>query len=196
MELSKDPDAPSRNNSFLREIRHWMVVNIEGSDLSTGEIAAEYIGSGPPQGTGLHRYVFLLFKQTTGRISYTDGRISKRSLNGRLFTSTRTLITKFSLELVAGNFYQAQYDDYVPILGAQFTEWFNHVAKISLEVWWNFFSKCLKFYIFFSFIFSSDLKKTLKTFKIIFKKKNINISYIDFCWCILKEKEYLKFQLK
>jgi hypothetical protein len=32
---------------------------------------------------------------------------------------TRELIKKYNLELVAGNFYQAQFDDYVPILQAQ-----------------------------------------------------------------------------
>lgn len=37
---------------------------ILGNDLSTGTVKYEFIGSGPPQDTGLHRYVFIAFKQT------------------------------------------------------------------------------------------------------------------------------------
>ena len=36
-----------------------MVVNIPGGDVSKGEVCAEYVGAGPPKGTGLHRYVIL-----------------------------------------------------------------------------------------------------------------------------------------
>lgn len=58
-----DPDAPSRKNPTFREVRHWTVVNIPGNNLSKGETIIEFIGSGPPVGTGLHRYIFLLYKQ-------------------------------------------------------------------------------------------------------------------------------------
>lgn len=49
--LMMDPDAPSRRRPRMRNLVHWMVVNIRGNDLSTGEVGAEYIGAGPPQGT-------------------------------------------------------------------------------------------------------------------------------------------------
>ena len=35
------------------------MVNIPGNDVAKGEEVATYIGSGPPEGTGLHRYIFL-----------------------------------------------------------------------------------------------------------------------------------------
>ena len=54
-----DPDAPSRKEPKYREWRHWVVVNIPGGDVSKGEVCAEYVGAGPPKGTGLHRYVIL-----------------------------------------------------------------------------------------------------------------------------------------
>lgn len=54
-----DPDAPSRADPKWGEWRHWLVVNIPGCDVSKGEALSVYIGSGPPQGTGLHRYIFL-----------------------------------------------------------------------------------------------------------------------------------------
>ena len=66
-----DPDAPSRQNPKFREWHHWLVVNIPGCDISEGEVKLEYVGSGPPKGTKLHRYIFLAFKQP-GKISYTD----------------------------------------------------------------------------------------------------------------------------
>lgn len=66
-----DPDAPSRHDPKFREWHHWLVVNIPGCDVSKGEVKLEYVGSGPPKGTKLHRYIFLAYKQP-GKISYTD----------------------------------------------------------------------------------------------------------------------------
>lgn len=40
-----DPDAPIRKFSFLSPINHWLVGNIVGSNLATGEILVEYQGS-------------------------------------------------------------------------------------------------------------------------------------------------------
>lgn len=114
-----DPDAPSRLEPTRREFRHWLTINIEGNDLNSGESIFQYIGSGPPKDTGLHRYVFLLFKQPTGKIEFDSPFVSDHSALGRPSTSTKDLIKKFDLKLVAGNFYQAEYDDYVPILHEQ-----------------------------------------------------------------------------
>ena len=47
-----DPDAPSRATPTLREVAHWMVVNVPGNDVSKGEIKYQYRGSGAPLGTG------------------------------------------------------------------------------------------------------------------------------------------------
>lgn len=58
-----DPDAPSRIEPTYREFKHWVQVNIPGSDVAKGESLAAFVGSGPPMGTGLHRYVFLVYEQ-------------------------------------------------------------------------------------------------------------------------------------
>ncbi|XP_044750337.1 protein D2-like [Coccinella septempunctata] len=114
-----DPDAPSRKNPTRREFQHWLVVNIPGSDLSKGEVLNEYVGSGPPKGTGLHRYVFLLFKQP-GKVDFKEPKHSKTDGNRGGF-SVQKFAKKYNLgDAVAGNFFQAQYDDSVPELHKQF----------------------------------------------------------------------------
>jgi hypothetical protein len=45
------------------EYLHWMVGNIRGSDLATGDLLCEYLQPFPPSGTGYHRYAFVLYKQ-------------------------------------------------------------------------------------------------------------------------------------
>lgn len=124
--LMLDPDAPSRINPANGEIRHWLVGNIPAyGQVADGDTIAEYVGSGPPQGSGLHRYIFLLFKQSNGqKIDFkaqNETFSTKTSREGRVKTNTKNLIEKYGLELppVAGNFYQAQYDDYVPQLHKQ-----------------------------------------------------------------------------
>lgn len=67
--LLVDPDAPSRRDPKSRSFKHWAVINILGSDVSSGDEITAYIGAGPPKDTGFHRYVFLVYKQN-GRIEY------------------------------------------------------------------------------------------------------------------------------
>ncbi|XP_011707284.1 PREDICTED: protein D2-like isoform X2 [Wasmannia auropunctata] len=114
-----DPDAPSRQNPKFREWHHWLVGNIPGSDVSKGEVLSQYIGSGPPQGTGLHRYVFLLYKQP-GKLTFDEKRLTNRSGNNRGKFSIKSFAKKYKLgDPIAGNMYQAEFDDYVPILYKQ-----------------------------------------------------------------------------
>uniref|UniRef100_A0A1Q3FL91 Putative phosphatidylethanolamine-binding protein n=1 Tax=Culex tarsalis TaxID=7177 RepID=A0A1Q3FL91_CULTA len=109
-----DPDAPSRTNPKMREWRHWIVINIPGEDVASGEPVAEYISSAPPQGSGLHRYAFLVYKQQGGKIEFDEPRLNNRNPNRGMFRVAE-FAAKYSLGTpIAGNFYQAQYDDYVP----------------------------------------------------------------------------------
>lgn len=65
-----DPDAPSRSVPICRSFKHWAVINIPGSDVESGSEICVYRGPGPPRATGFHRYVFLVYEQTNGRIEY------------------------------------------------------------------------------------------------------------------------------
>lgn len=114
-----DPDAPSRKTPTYREWHHWLVGNIKGNDISTGETLSEYVGSGPPPDTGLHRYVFLIYKQD-GKLTFDEARLTNRSGDNRGGFSISKFAKKYNLgNPVAGQFYQAKYDDYVPILYKQ-----------------------------------------------------------------------------
>lgn len=114
-----DPDAPSRQDPKFREWHHWLIGNIPGSDLSKGEVLSAYIGAGPPQGTGLHRYVFLLYKQP-GKLTFDEPRLTNRSGDNRANFAIRKFAKKYNLGApIAGNLYQAEFDDYVPILYKQ-----------------------------------------------------------------------------
>ncbi|XP_017046686.1 protein D2 [Drosophila ficusphila] len=117
--IMTDPDAPSRSNPKFREFKHWVLVNIAGNDLASGEEIAGYVGSGPPEGTGLHRYVFLLYKQS-GKLEFDEERVSNKSRKDRPKFSAAKFAEKHQLgNPIAGTFYQAQYDDYVPLLHQQ-----------------------------------------------------------------------------
>lgn len=72
-----DPDSPSRRDPKFREWNHWLVGNIPGNSIDLGDVLVDYIGSGPPKETGLHRYVFIVFKQTE-KISFDEVHISKK----------------------------------------------------------------------------------------------------------------------
>ncbi|KAJ8711436.1 hypothetical protein PYW07_008678 [Mythimna separata] len=114
-----DPDAPSRKEPKFREWHHWLVGNVPGNNVASGETLSEYVGSGPPPNTGLHRYVFLVYKQPC-KLEFDEPRLTNRSGDNRGGFSIAKFAKKYNLgDPIAGNFYQAEYDDYVPILYKQ-----------------------------------------------------------------------------
>ncbi|CAA7397046.1 unnamed protein product [Spirodela intermedia] len=57
-----DPDAPGPSDPYLRERLHWIVTDIPGTtDSSFGREVVSY--ESPRPNIGIHRYVFVLFKQ-------------------------------------------------------------------------------------------------------------------------------------
>lgn len=93
--------------------------NIPGNDVEKGETLSEYVGSGPPEGTGLHRYVFLVYKQP-GKVTFDEKRLTNKSGDDRGGFSIKKFAAKHNLgDPIAGNMYQAEWDDYVPILYKQ-----------------------------------------------------------------------------
>lgn len=114
-----DPDAPSRQSPKYREWHHWLVVNIPGNRICDGEVLSEYVGAGPPQGTGLHRYVFLLYKQAE-KLTFDEKKLTNKSGERRGNFKIRSFAKKYNLgNPIAANLFQAQWDDYVPKLYEQ-----------------------------------------------------------------------------
>ncbi|XP_050515957.1 protein D3-like isoform X2 [Diabrotica virgifera virgifera] len=108
-----DPDAPSRYNPIYREYIHWLVVNIPGSKIFQGETISDYVGSAPLKGSGLHRYVFLLYKQPE-KLKFDEPKHSPTDGNRGNF-NIENFAKKYKLgNPIAGNFYQAMWDDSVP----------------------------------------------------------------------------------
>nr|XP_033803502.1 phosphatidylethanolamine-binding protein 4 isoform X2 [Geotrypetes seraphini] len=72
-----DPDAPSRADPKFQYWRHWLMKDIKGSQLLTGDlngtVLSEYRPPTPPKNTGYHRYQFYLYKQPANQnISLTE----------------------------------------------------------------------------------------------------------------------------
>ncbi|XP_033211166.1 protein D2-like [Belonocnema kinseyi] len=112
--MMTDPDAPSRTNPTYREFLHWLVGNIPGDHISKGKILAPYVGSGPPKGSGLHRYVFLVYKQP-GQINFEEFQLTSNGKEGRRKFSAKNFSEKYQLgDPIAGNMFQAQWDESVP----------------------------------------------------------------------------------
>nr|ALL28249.1 terminal flower 1-like protein [Chrysanthemum x morifolium] len=62
--IMTDPDVPGPSDPYLREHLHWIVTDIPGTtDASFGKEIVSY--EIPKPVIGIHRYVFLLFKQKT-----------------------------------------------------------------------------------------------------------------------------------
>lgn len=64
-----EPDAPTREDPSDGEVRHWLVVNIPDNSIQDGLPIVAFVGSAPPDGTGMHRYIFFVFKQSA-KIDY------------------------------------------------------------------------------------------------------------------------------
>ncbi|XP_070574664.1 large ribosomal subunit protein mL38-like [Ptychodera flava] len=67
--LFTNPDGHLLDNEA--EYLHWMIGNIPGNDLHKGDVLCDYLKPFPASGTGYHRLVFVLFKQSQ-RIDFTS----------------------------------------------------------------------------------------------------------------------------
>jgi len=80
--IMHDPDAVVGN--YL----HWVVINIPGNNVQGGQQLLNYKGPAPPKGSGIHRYIFLVFEQAerinTQNISESKRAMSLDSLYGLL----------------------------------------------------------------------------------------------------------------
>ncbi|TKW21285.1 hypothetical protein SEVIR_4G169200v4 [Setaria viridis] len=104
--LMTDPDAPSPSEPSMRELLHWLVVNIPGgADPSEGETVVPYVGPRPQ--VGIHRYVLVLFQQRA-RMNAPPPMAMVGEAARANFT-TRAFASRHDLELpVAAMYFNAQ----------------------------------------------------------------------------------------
>nr|XP_043631526.1 CEN-like protein 1 [Erigeron canadensis] len=86
--IMTDPDAPSPSDPYLREHLHWIVTDIPGTtDATFGREIVSY--EKPKPVIGIHRYVFLLFKQRARQSVRTP--VSRDNFNTRAFSQENDL---------------------------------------------------------------------------------------------------------
>ncbi|KAK3041513.1 hypothetical protein RJ639_000132, partial [Escallonia herrerae] len=74
--IMTDPDVPGPSDPYLKEHLHWIVTDIPGTtDCSFGNDVVSY--DIPRPNIGIHRFVFMLFKQK-GRLTVTTPRSRDR----------------------------------------------------------------------------------------------------------------------
>ncbi|KAF9160838.1 Phosphatidylethanolamine-binding protein 4 [Actinomortierella ambigua] len=106
-----DPDAPSRRDPKFRQWRHWVKTNIS-MDSSTGltsvrngQTLTSYNGPSPPAGSGPHRYVFLLYKQSPNSDA---GMLSTNMSENRSMFKAAQFADQARLQLVGANYFFAE----------------------------------------------------------------------------------------
>ncbi|KAJ6765625.1 PHOSPHATIDYLETHANOLAMINE-BINDING PROTEIN [Salix purpurea] len=99
-QVMTDPDVPGPSDPYLREHLHWIVTDIPGTtDATFGREVVNY--EMPRPNIGIHRFVFLLFKQ--------KGRQTVASPASRDKFNTRKFAEENELGLpVAAVFFNAQ----------------------------------------------------------------------------------------
>ncbi|XP_054743510.1 putative odorant-binding protein A5 [Anastrepha obliqua] len=117
--VMSNPDIPSRQNPLLREWLHWLVVNVPGTDIAKGDVLDPYIGPMAPKMSGVLRYVFLIYKQPEKQ-TFDEPILTNTDVTGHEKFSSMIFAEKYNMELVAGNLFQARWDEYVPKLHKQF----------------------------------------------------------------------------
>ncbi|VDM36780.1 unnamed protein product [Toxocara canis] len=103
-----DPDFPSRASPLPGQRLHWWVINIPGSTVSSGTTVAAFQPSTPAANTGLHRYVFLVYRQPAAINSPLLTNLTVQDSERPGFVTT-AFVSQFNLGFpYAGNFYQSQ----------------------------------------------------------------------------------------
>lgn len=112
-----DPDSPNRTKPVDREYLHYLVGNIPGVAVSRGVELMPYRAPLPEKGTGMHRYVFIVFQQPEGVINFEDElSLSKKSNDeGRRKFNTMQFAQKYGLgQAIAVTFFRMEWDEHYP----------------------------------------------------------------------------------
>lgn len=114
--IKTDPDAPTRSNPLFREFLHWGVVNVtdgESGNILSGDQAVElcsYVPAGAPCNSGLHRYIYLLYKQDGGLLTPQQIETLKIIFQARGGQKSHENVTPLGMTLIGAAAYKAEWD--------------------------------------------------------------------------------------
>lgn len=117
--LTPFPHRPSVCLSVLS-----VVVNVPGRDVARGDILVEYVGAAPPEGSGKHRYVVLVYEQSKKMPIDLQVRLTRNQASGRAKWNIERFMANQDVgaKLVGGNFFFAEWDAYCQTIYAQLTD--------------------------------------------------------------------------
>nr|XP_018902371.1 PREDICTED: protein D2-like isoform X1 [Bemisia tabaci]XP_018902372.1 PREDICTED: protein D2-like isoform X1 [Bemisia tabaci] len=103
-------DEPSVQTPVHREYLYWLVTNIPICKILNGHVIAEYQQPKPENNTGLHRYVYIVYRQPCGEMIYREKHIDKRDIEPRYNFSNRKFADKYGYAgPYAVNFFTAKF---------------------------------------------------------------------------------------
>ncbi|KAF8782389.1 Protein D1-like protein [Argiope bruennichi] len=62
-----DPDVTTPQNPDVADFRHWLVENIPGDDVKSGDMISPYFPTNPAPYSDAHRYTFVVYEQPEGK---------------------------------------------------------------------------------------------------------------------------------
>ncbi|CAF1463979.1 unnamed protein product [Rotaria sordida] len=99
--LMVDPDAPQRGNEIAGPWLHWIKASFKENYVNSGTTLADYQGPTPPDGTGPHQYIFLLYKSATDEIVFDSGTIGVNDSKKRKQFQLQKFEKNNNLKLIA-----------------------------------------------------------------------------------------------
>lgn len=110
-----NPDFPHRSKPIMKEFAHWVVGNIPGPYVEEGLPLVHYVGACPPWGTGLHRYIFCIYRQPD-KINFEERCLTVKMGSARANFNVEKFVKKYGLKgPVGANYYLSEYDKSVDI---------------------------------------------------------------------------------
>ncbi|KAL7266305.1 carboxypeptidase Y inhibitor, partial [Rhizina undulata] len=119
-----DPDAPSREDPKWSEFCHWIITDVKlpsieqvaaaqtmdatSVDIPKAKELVKYMGPAPPEKTGKHRYVFLLYRNGNSSRKLEPPSERKKWGNHDYRKGARQWASKYGLTLIGANFFFAQ----------------------------------------------------------------------------------------
>ncbi|KAG7167955.1 39S ribosomal protein L38-like, partial [Homarus americanus] len=122
--ILSNPDGNLLDNEA--ECLHWFIGNIQGNDLTSGDVVCNYLQPFPPRGTGYHRLVFVLYKQ-------------ERHIDYSRYTREQPCVSLKDRSFSTSTFYREQQDHLTPAgLSWYQTDWdsslthfFHHTLRLN-----------------------------------------------------------------